>query len=71
MVVGGRQFRGFGVTAGVRQGCPLFPFISATAAELLLRRLRFVLPVALARAYANDLALVFSRLLSSGPTPTI
>eukprot|EP00974_Lingulodinium_polyedra_P085599 8290066-Lingulodinium_polyedra.AAC.1 len=58
MVVGGGRARVFGVTAGVRQGYPLPPLITAVAAVFLLLRLRRFLPVGLIRAYADDLVLV-------------
>ena len=58
--VGGRRSKGFALEAGIRQGCPLSPFLFAVVADLLLCRLQRLLPAAIIRAYADDIALVLS-----------
>ena len=48
----------FVATSGVRQGCPLSPLLFAVVADVLLRRLKNVSPQSLARAFADDTAVV-------------
>ena len=52
---------GFGITTGVRQGCPLSPLIFAIVSDVLIRSVRRLLPAALIRAYADDIALMLGR----------
>ena len=61
--VGGSTGLGFSITAGVRQGCPLSPLIFAIGSDVLIRRVRRLVPEVLLRAYADDIALV----LRQGP----
>jgi len=60
IAVGGRRSDGFAMEAGIRQGCPLSPFQFAVVCALLLCRLQRLLPTAMIRAYADDIALVLS-----------
>ena len=40
LALAGDSYDGFVMIAGVRQGCPLFPFLYGVAADSLLRALR-------------------------------
>ena len=60
IAAGGRRSDGFAMEAGIRQGCPLSPLLFAVVADLLLCRLQRLLPAAMIRAYADDIALVLS-----------
>ena len=61
-------FPSFTATSGVRQGCPLSPLLFAVVADVLLRRLRDKLPHCLARAFADDTAVVVPDFASCAPT---
>ena len=65
--LGGATVRGFSITAGIRQGCPLSPLLFALIADLLLRKLDRSLEGLLQRAYADDLAVVVADLGRSLP----
>ena len=63
MVIDGARYRGFVIDRGIRQGCPLSPFLFAVASDLLLRKLVRDLPSGTTRAYADDTAYVDPMLL--------
>jgi hypothetical protein len=58
IVLGGSRHQGFGITRGIRQGCPLSPLLFAVASDLLLRRIKHRIPGCTLKAYADDTALV-------------
>eukprot|EP00959_Pyramimonas_sp_CCMP1952_P052796 1103922-Pyramimonas_sp.AAC.1 len=47
----------------MRQGCPLSPLIFSIVSDVLIRRVRRLVPAAVLRAYADDVAVV----LGHGP----
>ena len=58
LTLNGSSGEGFGISAGVRQGCPLSPLIFSIISDVLIRRVRRLLPGVTLRAYADDIALV-------------
>ena len=62
----GELHKGFGIRAGIRQGCPLSPLLFALCGDLLLRRLLHDLPTHdLMRAYADDVGLAAADIFDS------
>ena len=57
-IVGNSGINKFIASTGTRRGCQLSPLLFAVVAELLLRMLQQRFPSAMARAFADDTAMV-------------
>ena len=58
----GKTSKGFLITRGIRQGCPLSPLLFAAVADLLLRRLARKYVDIMLRAFAHDIGLIYDDL---------
>ena len=67
IAIGGSRHEGFGLTRRVRQGCPLSPLLFAAASDMLIARIQRLLPGALVRAYADDIAIIIPKALDRLP----
>ena len=64
----GGEYSGFEMGAGERQGCPLSPLLCAIIAEVLLDKIEKECPETMARAYADDTAIVTNNFQRDAPT---
>ena len=64
---GGEVSEGFPIHTGIRQGCPLSPLLFALVIDILLRRIKRLLPDVHVRAFADDIALVIPDIAQALP----
>ena len=56
--VQGKDYEGFSMRGGVRQGCPLSPLLFVVCVDILLRRIVQQLGGPMVRAFADDIAAI-------------
>ena len=64
---GGQLHKGFDISAGIRQGCPLSPLLFVLLIDLVLRRIQRLLPNATVQAFVDDIAIVLPDLSHALP----
>ena len=65
IAAGGETHKGFCISSGIRQGCPLSPLLFAIVLDPFLRLLKRRVPDGTQAAYADDLAMIVLKLLES------
>ena len=61
------MYKGFGMSRGIRQGCPISPLLFAASVDVLLRILVKRIPESTIRAFADDIGAAFENWDSAQP----